>query len=36
MPAVRLAPAERLNLLIEMNHPGVWVLGACDYGLEDP
>ncbi len=25
--AVRLAPAERLDLLIEMNHPGVWVLG---------
>jgi FtsP/CotA-like multicopper oxidase with cupredoxin domain len=27
MPAVRLAPAERLDLVIEMNHPGVWVLG---------
>jgi FtsP/CotA-like multicopper oxidase with cupredoxin domain len=27
MRAVRLAPAERLDLLIEMNHPGVWVLG---------
>jgi FtsP/CotA-like multicopper oxidase with cupredoxin domain len=25
--AVRLAPAERLDLLVEMNHPGVWVLG---------
>ncbi len=25
--AVRLAPAERLDLLIEMNNPGVWVLG---------
>jgi FtsP/CotA-like multicopper oxidase with cupredoxin domain len=26
-PAVRLAPAERLDLLVEMNRPGVWVLG---------
>jgi FtsP/CotA-like multicopper oxidase with cupredoxin domain len=25
--AVRLAPAERLDLLVEMNSPGVWVLG---------
>ena len=25
--AVRLAPAERIDLLVEMNHPGVWVLG---------
>jgi FtsP/CotA-like multicopper oxidase with cupredoxin domain len=25
--AVRLAPAERLDLLVEMNRPGVWVLG---------
>jgi len=27
MPAVRLAPAERMDLLVEMNRPGVWVLG---------
>ena len=27
MQAVRLAPAERLDLVIEMNRPGVWVLG---------
>jgi FtsP/CotA-like multicopper oxidase with cupredoxin domain len=27
MPAVRIAPAERLDLLIEMNRPGVWILG---------
>ncbi len=25
--AVRLAPAERVDLLIEMNRPGVWILG---------
>ena len=25
--AVRLAPAERIDLFVEMNHPGVWVLG---------
>jgi FtsP/CotA-like multicopper oxidase with cupredoxin domain len=25
--AVRLAPAERLDVLVEMNQPGVWVLG---------
>jgi FtsP/CotA-like multicopper oxidase with cupredoxin domain len=27
LPAVRLAPAERIDLLVEMNRPGVWVLG---------
>ncbi len=27
VPAVRLAPAERIDLLVEMNRPGVWVLG---------
>lgn len=27
MPAVRLAPAERLDVLVKMNRPGVWVLG---------
>lgn len=26
-PAVRLAPAERIDLFVEMNRPGVWVLG---------
>lgn len=25
--AVRVAPAERIDLMVEMNHPGVWVLG---------
>lgn len=25
--AVRLAPAERVDLVVEMNHPGVWVMG---------
>ncbi len=27
VPAVRLAPAERVDVLVEMNRPGVWVLG---------
>jgi FtsP/CotA-like multicopper oxidase with cupredoxin domain len=27
VPAVRLAPAERIDVLVEMNRPGVWVLG---------
>ena len=27
VPAVRLAPAERIDLRVEMNRPGVWVLG---------
>jgi FtsP/CotA-like multicopper oxidase with cupredoxin domain len=27
MQAVRLAPAERIDVLVEMNRPGVWVLG---------
>jgi FtsP/CotA-like multicopper oxidase with cupredoxin domain len=25
--AVRLAPAERLDLMVEMDHPGVWIMG---------
>jgi FtsP/CotA-like multicopper oxidase with cupredoxin domain len=25
--AVRLAPAERIDVLIEMQHPGIWILG---------
>ncbi|HEX3435756.1 MAG TPA: multicopper oxidase family protein [Pseudacidobacterium sp.] len=25
--AIRLAPAERIDVVVEMNHPGVWVLG---------
>jgi FtsP/CotA-like multicopper oxidase with cupredoxin domain len=25
--AIRLAPAERIDILVEMNRPGVWVLG---------
>ena len=27
VPAVRLAPAERIDLLVDMNRPGAWVLG---------
>lgn len=27
VPMLRLAPAERVCALVEMNHPGVWVLG---------
>ncbi|MBT9329907.1 multicopper oxidase family protein [Paracidobacterium acidisoli] len=27
MPAVRLAPAERLDILVTMNRPGVWIFG---------
>ncbi len=27
VPAARLAPAERLDILVEMNRPGSWVLG---------
>ncbi len=26
-PMLRLAPAERVSAVVEMNHPGVWVLG---------
>jgi FtsP/CotA-like multicopper oxidase with cupredoxin domain len=26
-PAVRIAPAERIDVLAEMNRPGVWILG---------
>lgn len=27
VPMIRLAPAERVSALVEMNHPGAWVLG---------
>lgn len=27
VPAIRLAPAERIDALVEMNRPGVWVMG---------
>ena len=27
LPMLRLAPAERVTALVEMNHPGVWVMG---------
>jgi len=27
VPAVRLGPAERVDLVIAMNHPGVWIMG---------
>lgn len=26
-PAIRLGPAERVDVLVTMNHPGIWVLG---------
>jgi FtsP/CotA-like multicopper oxidase with cupredoxin domain len=26
-PAVRLGPAERVDALVAMNHPGIWILG---------
>jgi FtsP/CotA-like multicopper oxidase with cupredoxin domain len=26
-PAIRLAPAERLDVIVTMNHPGIWILG---------
>ena len=35
MAAVRLAPAERLDLLVEMKNPGVWVLGETRKELRD-
>lgn len=35
MQAVRLAPAERLDLLVEMRNPGVWVLGETRKELRD-
>src|SRR5271163_4225258 len=27
VPMLRLAPAERISALVEMNHPGAWVMG---------
>jgi FtsP/CotA-like multicopper oxidase with cupredoxin domain len=27
VPAVRLGPAERLDVVVTMNHPGIWILG---------
>jgi FtsP/CotA-like multicopper oxidase with cupredoxin domain len=27
MPAIRLGPAERVDVLVTMNHPGIWILG---------
>jgi FtsP/CotA-like multicopper oxidase with cupredoxin domain len=35
MQAVRLAPAERVDLLVEMKNPGVWVLGETRKDLRD-
>jgi FtsP/CotA-like multicopper oxidase with cupredoxin domain len=35
MTAVRLAPAERLDLLVEMRNPGVWVLGETRKDFRD-
>jgi FtsP/CotA-like multicopper oxidase with cupredoxin domain len=33
--AVRLAPAERVDLLVEMGNPGVWILGETRRELRD-
>ena len=30
VPVIWLGPAERISALVEMNHPGVWVLGDLD------
>lgn len=30
VPALRLGPAERVSCVVEMDHPGVWVLGETD------
>jgi len=27
VPAIRLGPAERLDVVVTMNHPGIWILG---------
>lgn len=27
VPAIRLGPAERLDVAVTMNHPGIWILG---------
>jgi len=27
IPAIRLGPAERVDVLVTMNHPGIWILG---------
>jgi FtsP/CotA-like multicopper oxidase with cupredoxin domain len=30
VPALELGPAERVDAIVEMNQPGVWILGATD------
>lgn len=30
VPVVTLAPAERIDAIVDMNQPGVWILGATD------
>jgi FtsP/CotA-like multicopper oxidase with cupredoxin domain len=30
VPALELGPAERIDAIVEMNQPGVWILGATD------
>jgi FtsP/CotA-like multicopper oxidase with cupredoxin domain len=30
VPILELGPAERIDAIVEMNHPGVWILGATD------
>jgi FtsP/CotA-like multicopper oxidase with cupredoxin domain len=32
---VILAPAERIDAIVEMNRPGVWILGAVDDGMRE-
>jgi len=33
--ALRVAPAERADIVVEMNHPGVWVLGETRQDIRD-
>jgi FtsP/CotA-like multicopper oxidase with cupredoxin domain len=33
VPAIRLGPAERLDVVVTMNHPGIWILGETRDGM---
>ena len=35
LPLLVLAPAERIDAIVEMKSPGVWVLGAADDGMRE-
>jgi len=35
VPVLVLAPAERIDAIVEMNQPGVWVLGATDDSMRE-